>query len=782
LWQLGACPTGQPALTRRAVHFYCSSCAWGIPRLPCEFDRKSLSLKRFGRFGKINRMRRSALTLGRRRQGRARPVWMLLFVALATAGSGCAQGDWVRMRQVPANPLAGPLKLLSPLGPQPTARTMLLVRRYNLETDLKHNLPELLVKLHEVNARDPSADKLYSLAELAYLAGKRAEPMSRRRAIEFHGLAVVHAYHYLFDERFGRFRNPYDPEFRGSCDLYNGALESTLRIFKKQGELVPGTTHTIRTADQTVDATIVLKGPGWRAEDFEGFRFVSDYEIRGLQNQYHNYGLGVPLIAIRKHHANPSSEEKFYPPGVSFPVTAFMRVLPLQHRDSAHHTVHIELHDPLNTSDVSVGGRTVPLESDLTTPLAYALNQKQLRNLDSSTAGLLDPAQTEKLQGLYMLEPYQPGKIPVLMIHGLWSSPITWMEMFNDLRGSPEIRSRYQFWFYLYPSGEPFWYSAATLRKDLAQARAIIDPQHRQMALDQMVLVGHSMGGLVAELQTIDSGDRFWRIISAQPFETLKTSQATRQELAETFFFRPNESIRRVITLGTPFRGSPASNSTTRWLSNKLIKLPQILLDDRQRLRKDNPDALLKPNLIDVTTSIDSLAPDSPILPVMLEAPRPAWVKYHNIVGRVPEKGLIGRVVGESDGVVSFASGHLDGIASEIVVESDHLELTRHPLSSLEVRRILLEHLGEMDGQRRGPLERPPMTAGVPPTRPTVPAAYPFTSTEVPTVGSPAIGSWPVAQGPAAQGPFAQSPGVQSNGAPQQPGGSVTSPQGGVLR
>ena len=113
---------------------------------------------------------------------------------------------------------------------------------------------------------------------------------------------MVNAYHYLFDERFGRFRNPYDPEFRGACDLYNGALESALRIIKKQGELVPGSTHTIQTANQTVEATIVLRGNGWRAEDFDGFRFVSDYEIRGLQNQYHTYGLGVPLIAVRKHH------------------------------------------------------------------------------------------------------------------------------------------------------------------------------------------------------------------------------------------------------------------------------------------------------------------------------------------------------------------------------------------------------------------------------------------------------------------------------------------------
>ncbi len=362
---------------------------------------------------------------------------------------------------MPANPLAGPLHLLSPSGPKPTSRTALLARRYDLEDELDHFDAELLVKLSDINRSDPSADKTYSLSELAYLAGKRSEPLSRRKALQFHGLAVVYAYQYLFDDHFGRYRNPYDPEFRGACDLYNEALESAIRIIKRQGKLVPGSTQTIEAADQQVEVTIVLRSQTWRAEDFAEFRFVSDYDIRGLRNQYHNYGLGVPLIAIRKHHENASPEEKFYPPGMSFPVTAFLRVMPHSDPRNGTHIVHLELYDPLNTSEINVGGRRVPLESDLTTPLAYALSQKDLQHLDSSTIGLLNPAQTAKLQGLYMLEPYQPGKIPVLMVHGLWSSPITWMEMFNDLRGSPEIRDRYQFWFYLYPTGEPFWHSAA---------------------------------------------------------------------------------------------------------------------------------------------------------------------------------------------------------------------------------------------------------------------------------------------------------------------------------
>jgi hypothetical protein len=641
------------------------------------------------------------------------PRSAILLLAMALLGSSCAQQKWVRVREVPSNPLAGPLQLLSPGGPQPTPRTQLLARRYDLQDDLDHANGEVLVKLGEINKTEPSTDKLYSLSELAYLAGKRAEPMSRKKALEFHGLSVVHAYQYLFDERFGRYRNPYDPEFRGACDLYNGALESAIRIIKKQGKLVPGSTQTIQTASQTVEITIVVRSDTWRAEDFEEFRFVSDYEIRGLRNQYHNYGLGVPLIAVRKHHDNASPEEKLYPPGMSFPVTAFLRCTPGGNPAGGHHVVHLELYDPLNTHEISVNGRRVPLESDLTTPLAYALNQKELQALDSSTMGLLDPAKTAKLQGLYMLEPYQPGKIPVLMVHGLWSSPITWMEMFNDLRGSPEIRDRYQFWFYLYPTGQPFWYSAAQMRRDLAEARQIIDPQHRQAALDQMVLVGHSMGGLLSRLQTIDSGNEFWNIVSEKPFEVVSASPETQRELAATFFFRPASDVRRVITISTPFRGSEFSNATTRWIGSKIIQIPKLFVSERQKLYKDNPDFFRKQNLLDVDTSIDSLAPDSQILPVMLSAPAAPWVRYHNIVGRVSDKGLLSRVTGDADGdgVVSVSSAHFERAISEVVVDSDHSSIHRHPRTVLEVHRILLEHLRELDSQPPSKIERLPWTA-----------------------------------------------------------------------
>jgi pimeloyl-ACP methyl ester carboxylesterase len=271
------------------------------------------------------------------------------------------------------------------------------------------------------------------------------------------------------------------------------------------------------------------------------------------------------------------------------------------------------------------------------------------------------------------------------------------MEMFNDLRSDPEVREYFQFWFYMYPTGQPFWHSAAQMREDLLRARTVIDPHQQQPALDQMVLVGHSMGGLVSKLQAVESGDAFWGLVTDQPLERLHAKPQTRNTLAKTFFFEPSPSIRRVVTIGTPHRGSQFANDTTRWLGRKLISLPARMIQGRQALLTNNPGYFRASALLDIDTSIDSLDPKSPFLPVLYVAPLAPWVQCHNIVGKLPERGLIGQLAGDGDGVVSVASASVDNAHSEIIVPADHMSVHRHPRSILEIRRILLQHL---DGLR----------------------------------------------------------------------------------
>lgn len=649
---------------------------------------------------------------------------------LLLAVAGCrTSSEWVTVRDTPRNPLAGTLSLVSRKGPKPTDRTRQLLRRYNLTGLWNGDRASLLAQLEQIQQREPDRENEYAMAELAYIAAKQSDEMPdmlrRDRALEYYGTALIHAYRYLFDYGDQLPLNPYDPQFRGASDLYNQSLEGVLRLVRQDGELRPGTRHTLQTANQTCTYDVVLHSSGWHEDDFDRVEFVSDYQVQGLRNHYHSYGLGVPLIAVRRNHEGEDAAERFYPPNLCFPLTAFLRIsssdrsgggqaaetsrmfgappLPTgqvagpANAGSPHFV--LELYDPLDRQAVDVAGRSVPLEADLSTPLAYFLNEPQFRDSQLSTMGLLRPGEAKKLQGLYMLEPYDPRKMPVVMVHGLWSSPVTWMEMYNDLRSDPLVREHYQFWFYLYPSGQPFWFSGTQMREDLAMMRRELDPNRHYPALDQMVLVGHSMGGLVSKMQTVQSGEAFWRATSERPFGELDVESDVKRSLANSYYFYPSPSVRQVITIGTPHRGSQFANSATRWLGHKLISLPSKMLMGRQQLLARNPGFFRPGSPLEITTSIDSLAPDSPILPVLLAATPAPWIGYHNIVGRVPDLGWRKLLVDDGDGVVSLASAELIGmpqLRSEITVPADHVSVHRHPQSILEVRRILLEQLTEL--------------------------------------------------------------------------------------
>ena len=660
------------------------------------------------------------------------PRVLCLFIAALLVCGGCATSSskWVALRSTPRNPLTDALGLVAKQGPKPTERTLQLLRRYDLEGKLGDK-PKLLAELNAINRREPNRENLYALAEVSYVGAKRADAAKNQaEAMELYGSSVLYAYEYLFAGGYPTNSNQYDPQFRRACDLYNAALEGTLRIAQAEGALTPGTSRVVKTCNHDCELVIELKSRAWQNEDFDRVEFVSDYEVHGLRNHYHNFGLGVPLIAVRRPNENVDPAEQFYPPDLSFAMTAFLRVdsmLADQPQEIAPASATeevvvtagmpqrrklraiLELYDPLDATTVDAGGVSVPLETDLSTPLAHNLSQPALDDSKLSTVGLLTPEKVQKVSGLYMLEPYRNDRIPVVMVHGLWSSPVTWMEMFNDLRSDPFIREHYQFWFYLYPSGQPFWQSAAEMRQDLVQMRAKLDPQRRSAALDQTILVGHSMGGLVSKLQTVDSGNEFWRTLSDKPFAELQADPEMRDQLAETFFFDPNPSIRRVITIGTPHRGSDFSNDFTKWLGRKLIHVPTTLMNGRHELASRNPEYFRSTAPINITNSIDSLSPKSTFLPVLLEAPAGPWVKYHNVVGQAPNEGVTNKVSmwlsGEGDGVVSLASARLEQVESQIVIPADHMTVHRHPQSILEVRRILLRHVAELQGSPTGGVE-----------------------------------------------------------------------------
>ncbi len=242
----------------------------------------------------------------------------LLICLVAASVAGCALNEWVKVRDTPHNPLAGTLDLLSPAGPKPTQRTRQLVHRYNLDDQLGGDRAGLLVRLEEIQRREPNRENEYAMAEIAYVTAAQSEKTNRERAIEFYGTALIHAYRYLFDYASDAPLNAFDPQFRGASDLYNESLEGVLRLVRREGELRPGMSRSIQTSNHTCSFDVVMHSSGWHAEDIDRFEFVSDYQVKGLTNHYQTYGLGVPLIAVRRSHRRRTQRRDSTRPASAF--------------------------------------------------------------------------------------------------------------------------------------------------------------------------------------------------------------------------------------------------------------------------------------------------------------------------------------------------------------------------------------------------------------------------------------------------------------------------------
>ena len=228
---------------------------------------------------------------------------------------------------------------------------------------------------------------------------------------------------------------------------------------------------------------------------FEQIWIASDFRYRGLENQYKREGLGVPVVLYRDYRdeAGVTGQESFFPKRLRLGATVLLRPSgSVEGGTWRSAPIVLELHDPVDSETVQVGSMKWPLAADFTTPLAHQFIEAELQVLEYQ--GLLNPDAVREFEGVYMSEPYDPRKIPVLFMHGLWSSPRTWLNVFNEVRGDPELRTQYQFWFGYYTTGDPVPVSAAKMRESLRKLRLAVDPLGQKPPMNNMVVVGHSMG------------------------------------------------------------------------------------------------------------------------------------------------------------------------------------------------------------------------------------------------------------------------------------------------
>ena len=430
---------------------------------------------------------------------------------------------------------------------------------------------------------------------------------------------------------------------------------------------------------------VVYHGPRWRPGEFDLFVSVEGLRSKELNHDYRRAGIGVPVIAVRKRRP----DERFVRPRQLASATILIRPDTAQETQShaqCFSSSVIEVYDPIRSRVVDVNATQIPIAGDYSAPIKLALANRS--TIDTLRA-FITPGQTRPEEsGLFMLGPYEPGKVPVLFVHGLISDRFTWANVANELRVQGDLMDRYQIWGYEYPTGEPFLNSAARLRREMSELRSALDPNREDKSLDQMIIVGHSMGGLVAKLQVIHSGDRVWRSISSRPLDQIVIDPTGRNNLATSMFFEPSPMVSRIVFIGTPHRGSAIAQRAIGRIGSLLVRDPAEVRERHRQVIRDNPGVFSPEISRRLPTSIDLLEPTSVVLQTIESLPIDPRVQYHSIVG----EGSWMILSGDSDGVVPVDSAVVAGATTQLTVRSRHTRLTHNGEVIAELSRILREH------------------------------------------------------------------------------------------
>ena len=619
----------------------------------------------------------------------------ILATSIALMLSGCATPVSVKHVDIPTAYRNQTASAIS--SSQPSNASSIVLRQHGLQDRFETEPAAVLAELHKGLEPTGDDDLLFALAELSLLHAQQTND----RAYYLASAAYAWSLLYPGDGKAMQIP-PTDPRFRLAYDIYNQAVAQGLAAPSDAEENeVRLKAGSYKLPFGTLQVSLDESGMSWGGYPLDRFISTTALEVDGLRNRYHNAGIGVPLAASLAK--TPLSEKKVagsdrLGKNTKVPVTALL------HFDNARAGLskgklqgRIEVYAADQTSTVTIDGQKLPIEADPTAALAYQLNDSPLYAMEIAgffsgaafSSGLIPKDRAQ--DGIFTMQPYKPGKIPVVLVHGTASSPARWAELINELNGDPKIREQFQIWLFVYDSGRGIGYSAGRLRNALTNTVHELDPEGKDPALQNMVVIGHSQGGLLTKLTAIDSGTKIWDLISDKPFEQMKLGPEAREFIKQSAFYTPLPFVRRVVFISTPQHGAMlAASQWVTGLAAKLVNLPMTVVNTTALLAQiatASGDEKVAAMLSRPMTSIDTMNPNNPALQVLASIPVTA-VPAHSIIaveGDGPkEEG--------DDGVVAYKSAHIDEAVSEYVVRWSHSSQGR-PEVIEEIKRILFEHL-----------------------------------------------------------------------------------------
>lgn len=449
-----------------------------------------------------------------------------------------------------------------------------------------------------------------------------------------------HAYAYLFfTERTAGQRALEDRQTQVR-DYYNYDIQQvTVGLAQRvSGRSDAGGDQSLRIEQWTVRAD--LSAVDWRGRQPETVLPASALRFKGLRSVYRRDGLGAELVADMGHepstHAPIADQSKPYSEMPSPSVTTLLRFAGADLEEVlGSRDVRLAAYDPYRTSDVAIAGQDVPLAANYTA--GYGLWLARSGFATQSILTLLGRLQGIDKPHIYLMQPYDPNRHIIVMLHGLASSPEAWINVANEVLGDERLRQNYQIWQVYYPTNMPIAANNDAIRQALKTTLDAFDPSRSAVASHNMVIIGHSMGGVIARLMVSSSGSTLWDALTKGDAERAARISRVASRLRPFLVFDPFPGFSEAIFIAAPHRGTAfAANRIGRWVAN-LVKLPAAALDrfsdvanaiGQQGTSDKGNGSRLIPN------SIDNLDASDPFIIAASDLTISSQVGYHSIIAR----------------------------------------------------------------------------------------------------------------------------------------------------
>ena len=514
--------------------------------------------------------------------------------------------------------------------------------------------------------------------------------------------SIRYSYAYLFKTK----RKPIDRIFDNRQvqirDFYNQAIAKLVTI-SAQRSSVKKATDSVKIGNSiyniNLDQYQLLKNK-------ELDRFISSYNLNfsGLRTINRRDGFGSEFVAVF-----PASEEKSNNKYILDPLNASYQtsINPNIHKarylsativarpvkaESVDDIINspnitVQVMDPYRTENVDIAGKSYPLAANFSAPYGLWLAENNLGA--AAYLSLIDREERLTMPHLYMLEPYNPNKKVIVLVHGLASSPEAWIALTNDIMGDSILREHYQVWQVFYSTNMPILESRFQIYALLKQAFGALNPN--DPADKDAVLIGHSMGGIISRLLVSNADISQSALSMMSPYQQAKLKK--HPIVSERLKIQPITNFDRAVFMSSPNRGTDFADLWFTRAARKIIKLPGAFLgavtDTITNQDIDAKDILTRIDKGLIQNGPSDLSHKSKFMALTEDINPPKGFVFHSIIGNKTNSKDPDVM---TDGIVPYKSAHLDGATSEVIIKGGH-SIQKTPEAVLELRRILRQHL-----------------------------------------------------------------------------------------